>query len=49
MTLELGPVTEPDDRTLTECERRIMNEIAGRREELVALACDLITFDTTAR
>ena len=49
MTLELGPVTEPDNRTLTECERRIMNEIAGRREELVALACDLITFDTTAR
>jgi acetylornithine deacetylase len=34
---------------VTESEGRIMDEIAGRREELVALASDLIGFNTTAR
>ncbi len=38
-----------DNLTVTESEGRIMDEIAGRREELVALASDLIGFNTTAR
>ena len=38
-----------DNMTVTESEGRIMDEIAGRREELVALASDLIGFKTTAR
>ena len=49
MTLDLAHVAMPDDWTLTESEDRIMAEIAGRREELVALASDLIGFNTTAR
>ncbi len=35
--------------TLSNAEQRVCDEIAGRREELVGLACDLIRFDTTAR
>jgi acetylornithine deacetylase len=34
---------------LNEAERRVVDEIAERRDELVALASDLIAFDTTAR
>ena len=34
---------------LTDIERRVTEEIAGRSDELVALATDLIGFDTTAR
>jgi acetylornithine deacetylase len=34
---------------LTEVERRLVDEIAERRDDLVALASDLIAFDTTAR
>ncbi len=49
MALNLAPSTALVDSTPTESERRIMEEIAGRREELVALASDLIAFDTTAR
>jgi acetylornithine deacetylase len=49
LTLDLGHVAMPDDLTLTESEGRIMDEIAVRREELVALASDLIGFNTTTR
>lgn len=34
---------------LTEQEQRVIDDIAARREELVALAAALIGFDTTAR
>ena len=34
---------------LTDTERRLVDDIAMRREELVSLAADLIRFDTTAR
>jgi acetylornithine deacetylase len=34
---------------LTELERTIVQEIAGRREEIVEIASSLIAFDTTAR
>ena len=34
---------------LTPDERRLCEEIEGRRDQLVALASDLIAFDTTAR
>jgi acetylornithine deacetylase len=34
---------------LSEVERRLVDEIAERRDDLVALASDLIAFDTTAR
>jgi acetylornithine deacetylase len=34
---------------LSELERRLVDEIAERRDELVELASDLIAFDTTAR
>ena len=34
---------------LSEVERRLVDEIAERRDELVALASELIAFDTTAR
>ncbi len=37
------------DRGLTENERRVVDEIARRRDELVTLTCDLIGFDTTTR
>ena len=35
--------------SLSDAEQRVCDEIEGRREELVALASDLIAFDTTAR
>ena len=35
--------------SLTETERRVVDEIERRTDELVALAADLIRFDTTAR
>ncbi|CAN5770745.1 MAG: M20/M25/M40 family metallo-hydrolase [Euzebyaceae bacterium] len=35
--------------SLSALERRITDAIAARRDELVALTCDLIRFDTTAR
>ena len=38
-----------DDQAPTETERRVMDEIARRRDELITLASDLIGFDTTAR
>lgn len=38
-----------DDRGLTASERRVMDEIARCRDDLVALASALIGFDTTAR
>lgn len=38
-----------EHEALTEFEQRIVDEIAKRRDELVALASDLIGFDTTAR
>ena len=34
---------------LSETERRLIDEIAERRDELVELASELIAFDTTAR
>jgi acetylornithine deacetylase len=34
---------------LTELERRVVEAVAERREEIVALACDLVSLDTTAR
>jgi acetylornithine deacetylase len=35
--------------TLTDAEQALVDDIAGRREEIVALACELISFDTTSR
>ncbi len=35
--------------TLTDEERALVERIAARREEIVALACELISFDTTSR
>jgi acetylornithine deacetylase len=35
--------------TLTPDERALVERIAERREEMVALACELISFDTTSR
>jgi acetylornithine deacetylase/succinyl-diaminopimelate desuccinylase-like protein len=34
---------------LNDGERRLVDELAERREDVVALASDLIAFDTTAR
>ncbi len=43
-------MTDPLDSTqLTPAERALADEIAGRRDEIVALACDLIRFDTQSR
>lgn len=39
----------PEHGPLTEIEQRICEEISHRRDELVALASDLIGFDTTTR
>ena len=49
MTLDLATLAKPDAMTLSEGERAVVDEIAGRRDELVALACDLIAFDTITR
>ena len=49
MTVNPAPLAVADNPSLTEGERRIVDEIASRRDELVALAGDLIGFDTTAR
>ena len=49
MALKLEPLPATTSTSLTESERRIMDEIERRRDELVALASDLIAFDTTAR
>src|SRR4051812_9534420 len=38
-----------DATTLTPAERAITDEIAARRDEIVALACELIRFDTQSR
>jgi acetylornithine deacetylase len=35
--------------TLTDAERALVDDIAERRDEIVALACELISFDTTSR
>jgi len=37
------------DEALSTAERRVVDEIAGRRDELIGLLTDLIAFDTTAR
>ena len=37
------------DGALSAAERRVVEEIAGRRDELIGLLTDLIGFDTTAR
>lgn len=34
---------------LSEHERRVVDELAERRDDIVALACDLVALDTTAR
>ena len=47
LNLGRGPVAAGE--ALTDDERLVMDEIARRRGELVALASDLIGFDTTAR
>ncbi len=49
MALTPAHVSEAHSRDLTENERHIVDEIARRRDELVALTIDLIGFDTTAR
>ena len=49
MALNLEPLSEAVSTSLTDGERQIMDEIARRRGELIALASDLIAFDTTAR
>ena len=49
MALNLEPLPVTASTSLTDSERQIMDEIARRRDELVALASDLIAFDTTAR
>ena len=40
---------ETNDVPLSEAERRIVDEIERRRDELITLACDLVNFDTTTR
>jgi acetylornithine deacetylase len=43
-------MTDPLDATqLTPAERALTDEIARRRDEIVALTCDLIRFDTQSR
>lgn len=42
-------VPAPERSTLNADERRLVDRIAERREELVALASELIRFDTTSR
>ncbi|MBW3633531.1 MAG: ArgE/DapE family deacylase [Chloroflexi bacterium] len=49
MGLNREPLSATTSTNLTDSERQIMDEIARRRDELVALASDLIAFDTTAR
>ena len=49
MALNLGRGSVAAGEALTDDERLVMDEIARRRDELVALASDLIGFDTTAR
>ena len=49
MALNLEPLPVTASTSLTDSERQIMDEIERRRDELVALASDLIAFDTTAR
>jgi acetylornithine deacetylase len=47
--LDVAPSSVAEDSNLTERERRVMEAIAARRDELVALASDLIGFNTIAR
>ncbi len=49
VALDPGHPFVADNQPPTEIERRVMDEISQRRDELVALASDLIGFDTTAR
>ncbi len=49
MALNLEPLPATASTDVTDCEQQIMDEIARRCDELVALASDLIAFDTTAR
>ncbi len=49
VALDPAHLSVADDQPLTETERRVMDEIGQRRDEVVALASDLIGFDTTAR
>jgi acetylornithine deacetylase len=49
MALDIEPLSTTTSTSPTDSERQIMEEIARRRDELVALASDLIAFDTTAR
>ncbi len=49
MGLNREPVPATTRTNLSDSERHVMDEIARRRDELVALASDLIAFDTTAR
>src|ERR687894_1709360 len=49
MALDLKPTPASTSTNLTDGERQIIDEIERRRDELVALASDLIAFDTTAR
>ncbi len=49
MALDHGHLPGVDPRELTDSERMVVDEIQRRRDDLVALACELIAFDTTAR
>ena len=49
MALNLDPLPVAASPIPGDSERQIMDEIARRRDELVALASELIAFDTTAR
>src|SRR4051794_17044980 len=45
----MEPMPGGDPGSLDASERALVEGIAGRRDELVALACELIAFDTTSR
>jgi acetylornithine deacetylase len=45
----VGELRRADTASLSDAERQIVDEIARRRDDLIALACDVVSFDTTTR
>jgi hypothetical protein len=45
----MSPRRELADPTLEPEERELVDRVEARRDDLIALACELIAFDTTSR